>query len=101
MGACTFANIVKDPNLERGFDQARAAARAEYGGSYSGSIGEKDSVVKITDTPLSVKDAADLAYKLIDADDPRIDDKWGPAGAIPLEFDDGSRGWYFFGWASS
>lgn len=39
----------------------------------------------------------DYATKLIDENDPRIDDKWGPAGCIKAE----RNKYVFFGWASS
>lgn len=47
--------------------------------------------------PTAEQAAFDLAHKMIQASDPRIDDKWGPAGCIqygPTEF-------LFFGWSCS
>ena len=41
--------------------------------------------------------AEHYAHDLIDECDPRVDDKWGPAGCVRLE--EGT--FYFFGWASS
>jgi hypothetical protein len=35
------------------------------------------------------------ARELMNNDDPRIEDKWGPAGCVAL----GGNRWYFFGWA--
>ncbi|SJM34020.1 hypothetical protein BQ8482_380203 [Mesorhizobium delmotii] len=40
---------------------------------------------------------ADYARLLTDKQDPRIDDKWGPAGCLDL----GGGEYYFFGWAST
>lgn len=51
--------------------------------------------------PLPWDAASALADRLIEQRDARIDDKWGPAGAIPAVGADGQRGWLFFGWASS
>lgn len=45
---------------------------------------------------------ADLAELLIDLGDPRIDDKWGPAGCIDLApKKKRDKEFLFFGWASS
>lgn len=46
--------------------------------------------------PSPAKLAAILADALIDMDDPRVRDKWGPAGCIAV----GEGEWIFFGWAS-
>lgn len=47
--------------------------------------------------------ASAIADALIDIGDPRIDDKWGPAGCIEVDGPnaDGQRRYLFFGWASS
>jgi len=42
------------------------------------------------------KDPEKYADELIDADDSRIIDKWGPAGCFYL----GKKEYFFFGWAS-
>jgi hypothetical protein len=48
------------------------------------------------DGALPLEKARALADRAIDEGDARIDDKWGPAGCVPLA--DGR--FYFFGWAS-
>jgi hypothetical protein len=96
MGAETFTAVGKGKTAQEAFDKAVADARHEYGNrGYTGSLAEKTSYVMITPPPgvAPVKYASDL----IDNDDPRISDKWGPAGCIKM-----TEGVYlFFGWASS
>jgi len=80
------------------FSEAVADARHEYGhGGYTGTLAEKNKCVFISKVKTQ-KEATDLADKLIDDCDERIDDKWGPAGAIEVEE---PAGFLFFGWASS
>ena len=99
MGACTFDHQwthTDDPVAA--FQEAVADAQWEYGhGGYSGTLAEKGSYVIVEATPQPVEDAYALADRLIEAFDPRISDKWGPAGAIKLD----PVGWLFFGWASN
>ena len=62
---------------------------------YTGTIAEKHNFNVI---PLKEGlEPREYADKLIDDCDPRIDDKWGPAGC----FDLGGGRYFFFGWASS
>lgn len=102
MGACTFAVVEKGKSAQDAFDRATAGARYEYGhGGYTGTIAEKDEFVMIkpdqdTTNWLNV-DFSNFADKLIEHEDPRIDDKWGPAGCIDM----GGGKYLFFGWASS
>lgn len=61
----------------------------------------------ITRRSMSYDDAARLASDLLERNDERVADKWGPAGAIPVRQptspagQSGPDGWLFFGWASS
>jgi hypothetical protein len=83
-------------------------ARYESGhGGYSGTIAEKSEYVMITvpgvkGLPTSAQ-AAEHVNKLFDDSDPRIDDKWGPAGCIEFQPEDKGkeRAFVFFGYASS
>lgn len=50
--------------------------------------------------PVSLAQARATAGRLIEEDDARIADKWGPAGAIRVR-DETKDGWLFFGIASS
>jgi hypothetical protein len=67
-------------------------------------IAEKGSFVIIEEARngLPLVEAGELADKLIKASDERIDDKWGPAGCIPVIDSEGNiTRFLFFGWASS
>lgn len=98
MGAETFITQAEGETADAAFDAAVSSAQHWYGhGGYTGTIAEKDSFVMVTSTPMSITDAGELAHNLIRSDDPRIDDKWGPAGCISLD----TGGFLFFGWAAS
>lgn len=95
MGASTFITTSEQNDPQVAFSELVQQAKFEYGfGGYSGSIGEKDSFLVASHSSRSLDDAVALADRLLDDD--RFSDKWGPAGALPLQ--DG--GWLFFGWAS-
>lgn len=97
MGATSFMNTVEGfPTAKAAFDAARAAAREDFGsGGYTGTIAEKDSFV-IIPLPKGTEPYA-YARKMLEAEyDPRITDKWGPAGCIEL----GAFKYLFFGYAS-
>lgn len=104
MGACDFYQFQPDTGhfFNDQFDTARESAAWEHGhGGYTGTLAEKHDVVVIDEagecsTP---GEAEALARLLVNDDDPRITDKWGPAGAIRVDGD--KPGWLFFGWASS
>ncbi len=87
------------------FDEARQQAQWDYGhAGYTGTIAEKTTFLMRSERPIEVRAAHTLANKLVDEDDPRISDKWGPAGCIKLATDKrgaGTCAWLFFGWASS
>lgn len=96
MGADTFVEKAEGKDAKSAFNQAVSDAAWECGhGGYTGTIAEKRSFVMI-DLPEG-KDPVAYANELIDSNDERIDDKWGPAGCIKLE---GNK-YLFFGWASS
>lgn len=106
MGANTFLYIVRGKTAKEAFQKATVEARYENGhGGNTGTIAEKYSFTLIQDKigiggmePSEYQKAClNYAIDLIDASDPRINDKWGPAGCIDLL--DGS--YLFFGWASS
>lgn len=95
MGATTFFTRASGKTARDAFAAARSEAAYEYGhGGYTGSIAEKHSFTMLT-VPVGTDPRA-FASKLIDDGDPRVDDKWGPAGCVPLK--DGE--YLFFGWAS-
>jgi hypothetical protein len=97
MGATTFFTRAKGKTARQAFVQACADARYMHGhGGYTGTIAEKRDFVIIA-TRNDKRDAFGMAEELIDECDPRIDDKWGPAGCIQIA---GTDEFLFFGWAS-
>lgn len=95
MGATTFFTEAIGGNAQHAFACAVDDARYDYGHrGYTGTIAEKNSFVMIK-VPEG-KDPYDFAHDLIKAKDPRVDDKWGPAGCIELS----ATRFMFFGWAS-
>lgn len=110
MGACNFETIAIGKNPRDAFNRAVSQAQWEHGhGGYTGTIAEKIDFVVI---PLPKRTAPfDLANRMMDVGDSRINDKWGPAGCIEIprhhskirkvELRRGEREYLFFGWASS
>jgi hypothetical protein len=108
VGANWFQTYHDGADVRAAFDDAVREAEWEHGhGGYSGTIAEKRDYVIITGRPVSRDEATRLADDLVERDDPRVADKWGPAGAIPITRatapNDHSQpeGWLFCGWASS
>lgn len=96
MGASDFSQRGRGPSAAAAFKTARAQAQYEHGhGGYSGTLAEKNEFVLI-EVPAGVAPQA-YATELMDKSDPRIDNKWGPAGCVKLSDDE----YLFFGWASS
>ena len=101
MGAETFYSEASGKTADSAFAEACSQARYDHGHSgYTGSIAEKHDFVKIAKVDTS-KEAYDLAGKLLDEQDSRIDDKWGPAGCIEFKGKASMPVFLFFGWASS
>lgn len=96
MDANTFLQTARGKTAADAFANAVKEAQYAHGHrGYTGSLAEKDSFVEI---PLPQdKTPSQYARELIDANDERIDDKWGPAGCIRC----GPDLFLFFGWASS
>lgn len=95
MGATDFYCVEKGKNAKEAFATAVKDAQFRHGhGGYSGTIAEKSSFVMIA-IPAGIA-IGDLVNQLMDSEDPRINDKWGPAGCIDL----GNGEYYFFGYAS-
>jgi hypothetical protein len=69
-----------------------------YGHSgYTGTIAEKQIYYLIPTSEYVGREPQNYAQELIDKNDKRVSDKWGPCGAIQLT----KNKWLFFGWASS
>ena len=85
MGGTTFETYAKGDSVSAAFEEARRQASFENGhGGYTGTIAEKDGYVVIQSTPVSKARAYQMAQDLIEKDDPRLSDTWGPAGAIAV-----------------
>jgi hypothetical protein len=98
MGASEFYTFGTGTNIEMAFCDAQDRARADQDGDsdgYDGDVTTKDRFVVIA-LPAG-KTARSYAEELIDAHDSRIDDKYGPAGAIQVN----ANTWLFFGWGRS
>lgn len=96
MGAKNFIVTSKGATAHDAFRAAVESAQYDYGhAGYTGTIAEK-KIFTMVDLPAGL-DAFKYARHLINYGDPRIDDKWGPAGCIAL----GGNEYLFFGWASS
>jgi hypothetical protein len=96
MGAQQFFNRATGKNARDAFVNAVERASDDEGrGGYTGTIAEKHEFVMIS-VP-DGEDATAFARKLLNEDDPRIEDKWGPAGCVKVKEGE----FVFFGWASS
>lgn len=95
MGASQFITYSDGKNAKEAFEKAVKRAEWESGhGGYTGTIAEKQEFVIIKmpeDTDINA-----FVEQLWRDRDPRIDDKWGPAGCIDL----GDDKYCFFGSAS-
>lgn len=86
MGAQTFVVYAEGATAREAFISAIDSASYESGhGGYTGTIAEKHDFVVIEPSRVYWPDeASGLAERLLAADDPRISDKWGPAGALAV-----------------
>ncbi|MCY0931153.1 hypothetical protein OTB20_34225 [Streptomyces sp. H27-H1] len=101
MGAITFFEVAAGDDAAEAFNEKRNEAQHEHGcGGDSGTIAEKDDYVVFDEPRRSEAFAIKRAHDLVNAGDPRIDDKWGPAGALPITTSTAQNGWLFFGWAN-
>jgi hypothetical protein len=95
MGATTFETVGRGATPRAAFAAAKSHAQWERGhGGYTGTIAEKHDFTVI-DVPAG-QQPREFAAKLLDADDPRVCDKWGPAGCVRMD----AESWLFFGLAS-
>jgi hypothetical protein len=108
MGAYTFTTFAEGKTAKEAFADAVNDARYEHGNDgYTGTIAEKHNfkLIAFPDyidiTKANPVDATHFALKyaetLIENNDKRISDKWGPAGCLDLK----NGKFLFFGWASS
>ena len=102
MGAAIFIHGEHGKDAKEAFYRAQEKAAYDHGHSgYTGTIAEKDSFVMI---PLPAgKKPEEYVNELLDNQDDRIDDKWGPAGCLDLGKSKQvptDNHYLFFGWAS-
>ncbi len=85
MGATDFyEEYIGRESPNAAFDLLREKAAYELGhDGYTGSIAEKDDYIMIECPPR--KEPGTYVDELMDAEDSRIDDKWGPAGCIEFK----------------
>ena len=106
MGATNFETFQPGAFVDAAFQEAQHHARYEYGhGGYTGTIAEKEGYRIINEEGMPHQKALSLARQLVEQRDSRIDDKWGPAGALRVKQRASKNrprldGWLFFGWAS-
>lgn len=101
MGAYYFDHhVVTTDEAQDVFDDLVKQAGWDFGhAGYTGTIAEKSDFIYIRmPGKVDVLPTAEQALQYLAAndDDPRISDKWGPAGCIRTD-----DGYVFFGWASS
>ena len=108
MGSSDFFDTACAKTAKEAFNQLVEGARYDYGhAGYTGTIAEKSNFIEIPLPPDT--DPEKYAEKLLDENDDRVDDKWGPAGCIEMKPDETEKKKYgekikkflFFGWASS
>jgi hypothetical protein len=101
MGAMAFFQPATGRNLNRAFFNARCKAAWDHGHrEYSGTAYEKDEVTLMDEPKRILRDAEKRAQELLKARDERVFPTLGPAGALPIETEDGQPGWLFFGRAA-
>jgi len=110
MGASTFSNISHGKSAQEAFRAAVSEAQFEHGNDgYSGSIAEKSEFVRIK--VASKDDPYQVMKNMLDNNDRRVSDKWGPCGCIEITgttyaisnhpgISKDKRSFLFFGWAS-
>jgi hypothetical protein len=102
MGATTFMTLASGATPQEAFKRAVAQAQYDHGhDGYSGTLAEKYNFA-IVGEAADIHTAQIMADRMIDDEDPRIDDKWGPAGCLRiLAVKAGKEPQFlFFGWAS-
>ena len=102
MGSQTFFHerFATGKTAEECFKDAQEEARYDHGHSgYTGTVAEKRKFVMMPSVE-GKETAWDMAMHYINECDPRVDEKWGPAGCVMGKNSDGYEVYCFFGWAS-
>jgi hypothetical protein len=86
MGAQEFWTLGIGKTAEEAFHSVVAQAKFDHGyAGYSGTIAEKGSFILLSNKVFEDAHAVETeAEHLMDKNDKRISDKWGPAGCLPV-----------------
>lgn len=95
LGGEPFYGYVDGDDLETAFRGAVDVAEYEHG--LDSAFAGKDTVVVIEDEPVSEASARTLAKSLVETNDTRIADSWGPFGAIAVGNAFTVTGWLLVG----
>ena len=96
MGTQEFIVYVSAPTAKDAFRIAVEEARYEHGaGGYTGTIAEKSEFTLMAN--FGNGDPEALVDSLLEKEDQRVCDKWGPCGCVKISKDH----YLFFGMASS
>ncbi|MCX5206696.1 hypothetical protein OG897_35495 [Streptomyces sp. NBC_00237] len=99
MGTTKFFTVGTGPDLQSAFTDAHDLAVRRRWRRAPGRLATKAEAVLIEPKVYTYKAALRRAEELLNAFDPRIWDKWGPAGALEYTGEDDERSWLFFGYA--
>ena len=110
MGAEAFWTRASGNTPEKAFYNAQDTARYRHGHEgYTGTIAEKESWMFL-DIKERNRGAEEFAAKLLDDDDERVCEKWGPCGCVLISENEErmdlqgavtvTNVYLFFGWAS-
>ncbi|MFD3511978.1 hypothetical protein [Streptomyces sp. NPDC058657] len=99
MGTTKFFTVGTGPDLQSAFDTAHDLAVKRRWRRAPGRLATKTEAVLMDPEPHTYPSALRRANELLNAFDPRIEDKWGPAGALEYTAEAGTRAWLFFGYA--
>ncbi|MFF0742134.1 hypothetical protein ACFYVL_17225 [Streptomyces sp. NPDC004111] len=99
MGTTKFFTVGDGPDLPSAFTTARDLAAQRRWRRAPGRLATKSEAVLIEPEVRTYTAALRRAEELLNAFDPRIEDKWGPAGALEYTAEGTTRSWLFFGYA--
>lgn len=100
MGATEFYCYENGETASDAFRAAVQEARKAHGTEgYSGTIAEKTDYRVFTRKEVGDENPRDFAQRLVRSEDPRINEKRGPAGCLDVSDSDEPRDWLFFGWS--
>ncbi|WP_433547120.1 hypothetical protein ACQPZG_20090 [Streptomyces sp. CA-294286] len=99
MGTTKFFTVGTGPDMQSAFTAAHDLAVQRRWRRAPGRLATKTEAVLIEPEVYTYKAALRRAEELLNGFDPRIEDKWGPAGALEYSPEGDARSWLFFGYA--